>query len=66
LLIEADQVRGRTLTSWPSVRTDLLNAGAVWVDEPVVVDGNLITSRKPDDLEQFCQAIDRALARHTN
>lgn len=61
LLIEADAVRGRTLTSWPSVRTDLLNAGAVWVDEPVVVDGNLITSRKPDDLEQFCQAIDQAL-----
>ncbi|MDZ7663023.1 type 1 glutamine amidotransferase domain-containing protein [Thiohalophilus sp.] len=61
LLIEADQVRGRTLTSWPSVRTDLLNAGAIWVDEPVVVDGNLITSRKPDDLEQFCQAIEQAL-----
>lgn len=63
LLIEADQVRGRTLTSWPSVRTDLLNAGAVWVDEPVVVDDNLITSRKPADLEPFCQAIDAALAR---
>ncbi|MDZ7804970.1 type 1 glutamine amidotransferase domain-containing protein [Thiohalophilus sp.] len=61
LLIEADQVRGRTLTSWPSVRTDLLNAGAVWMDEPVVVDGNLITSRKPDDLEPFCQAIEQAL-----
>ena len=66
LLIETDQVNGRTLTSWPSVRTDLLNAGAVWVDEPVVVDDNLITSRKPDDLEQFCQAIDTALAHHAD
>ncbi|MFO8025401.1 type 1 glutamine amidotransferase domain-containing protein [Thiohalophilus sp.] len=61
LLIEADVVRGRTLTSWPSVRTDLLNAGADWVDEPVVIDGNLITSRNPDDLEPFCQAIEEAL-----
>ena len=66
LLIEAEEVSGRTLTSWPSVRTDLLNAGAVWVDEPVVLDNNLITSRKPDDLEQFCQAIDAALARHAD
>lgn len=57
LLIEADVVRGLTLTSWPSVRTDLLNAGARWVDEPVVEDGNLITSRKPDDLEAFCSAL---------
>ncbi|MFP4611463.1 MAG: type 1 glutamine amidotransferase domain-containing protein [Thiohalophilus sp.] len=61
LLIEADEVQGRTLTSWPSVRTDLLNAGAVWVDDPVVVDGNLITSRKPDDLDAFCKAIAEAL-----
>jgi protease I len=61
LLIEADMVRGRPLTSWPSVRTDLLNAGAMWVDA-VTIDGNLITSREPDDLEQFCQAIDRVLA----
>ena len=57
LLIEAGEVRGRTLTSWPSVRTDLINAGASWVDEPVVTDGNLITSRKPADLESFCSAI---------
>jgi protease I len=62
LLIEADMVRGRPLTSWPSVRTDLLNAGAMWVDEAVTIDGNLITSREPDYLEQFCQAIDRVLA----
>jgi len=57
LLIEADAVRGRKLTSWPSVRKDLENAGAEWVDRPVVVDGNLVTSRKPDDVEVFCTAI---------
>lgn len=57
LLIEAETVRGRTLTSWPSVRKDLLNAGAHWIDEPVVEDGNLITSRKPDDLDAFCDAL---------
>lgn len=50
LLIEADVVRGRRMTSWPSVRTDLKNAGATVVDEEVVVDGNLVTSRKPSDL----------------
>ncbi|QEC50002.1 type 1 glutamine amidotransferase [Baekduia soli] len=52
-LIEADVVRGRTLTSWPSLQTDLRNAGATWVDEEVVVDQGLVTSRKPDDLEAF-------------
>jgi protease I len=52
-LIEADVVRGRTLTSWPSLQTDLRNAGGTWVDEEVVVDGNLVTSRKPDDLPAF-------------
>jgi protease I len=57
LLIEAGVVQGRTMTSWPSVRTDLLNAGATWVDEAVVLDGNLVTSRKPDDLEMFSEAI---------
>ena len=56
-LIEADAVRGRTLTSWPSLRTDLANAGAEWVDEEVHVDGNLITSRRPDDLPAFCRAL---------
>ena len=60
-LIEADVVRGKTMTSWPSVRTDLKNAGAHWVDEPVIVDGNLITSRKPDDIPAFSQAIAEAL-----
>jgi protease I len=57
LLIEADAVRGRTVTSWPSIRTDLINAGAEWVDREVVEDGNLITSRKPDDLDAFSQAV---------
>lgn len=62
LLIEADLVRGRTVTSWPSVRKDLVNAGAAWVDRAVVEDANLITSRRPDDLEPFCAAILRRLA----
>jgi protease I len=53
-MIEADVVRGRTLTSWPSLQTDLRNAGATWVDEEVVVDNGLVTSRKPDDLKAFC------------
>jgi protease I len=53
-LIEADVVRGRRLTSWPSLRTDLRNAGAEWVDEQVVVDRGLVTSRNPDDLPAFC------------
>ncbi len=57
LLIEADLVEGRELTSWPSVRKDLENAGACWVDRPVVEDGNLITSRQPEDLDAFCRAI---------
>jgi protease I len=57
LLVEADAVEGRTVTSWPSVRTDLVNAGAEWVDREVVVDGRLVTSRKPDDLPAFCDAI---------
>lgn len=61
LLIEAEAVEGRTLTSWPSVRKDLENAGAEWVDREVVVDGNLITSRKPDDLPAFCKALLDAL-----
>jgi deglycase len=56
-LIEADVVRGKRLTSWPSLRTDLTNAGATWVDEEVVTDGNLTTSRKPDDLKAFCATL---------
>ena len=56
-LAEADVVRGRRMTSWPSLRTDLRNAGAEWVDEEVVVDGKLVTSRKPDDLPAFTDAM---------
>ncbi|WP_210356859.1 MULTISPECIES: type 1 glutamine amidotransferase domain-containing protein [Sphingomonas] len=61
LLVEADVVDGRRVTSWPSVRTDLENAGAEIADEQVVVDGNLITSRKPDDIPAFNDAIIQAL-----
>lgn len=57
LLAEADIVDGRTVTSWPSIRTDLANAGADVVDEEVVVDGNLITSRMPDDIPAFSKAL---------
>jgi deglycase len=53
-LVEADVVRDRTLTSWPSLKTDIRNAGGNWVDEEVHVDGGLVTSRKPDDLPAFC------------
>jgi protease I len=60
-IIEAEEAHGRTLTSWPSLRTDLENAGAEWVDKEVVVDGNLITSRKPDDISAFNEAILKAL-----
>jgi protease I len=56
-LAEADVVRGRRMTSWPSLQTDLRNAGAEWVDEEVVVDGKLVTSRKPDDLPAFNDAM---------
>jgi protease I len=57
LLLSADLVRGRTLTAWPTVQTDLVHAGANVIDQEVVIDGNWITSRKPDDLEAFSQAI---------
>jgi protease I len=61
-LVEAGVLQGRRLTSWPSLQTDIRNAGGEWVDEEVVVDGNLITSRKPDDLKAFNQALLDALA----
>jgi protease I len=61
-VVEADQVRGRTLTSWPSLQTDIRNAGGTWVDEEVHVDGNLITSRKPDDLPAFNEAMVEAFS----
>src|SRR3954471_14841050 len=56
-LVEADVVKGRTLTSWPSLQTDIRNAGGNWVDEEVHVDAGLVTSRKPDDLDAFCDKI---------
>ena len=57
VLVEADAVRGRTLTSWPSLQTDIRNAGGTWVDKQVQVDQKLITSRNPDDLPAFCARI---------
>jgi protease I len=62
-LVEADVVRGRTLTSYPSVKTDIRNAGGNWVDQEVVVDGNIVSSRRPDDLPAFCEAFVEQLAR---
>jgi protease I len=56
-LVEADLVDGRTITSWPSLRTDIQNAGGHWVDQEVVVDNGLVSSRKPDDLPAFCAKI---------
>lgn len=61
MLVEAGVVSGRTLTSWPSVQTDVRNAGGEWVDKEVVDDENLITSRKPDDLPAFCDALLEAI-----
>src|SRR5262245_51315912 len=63
VLISANVLRGRTLTCWPSIAIDVKNAGGLYVDKPVVEDGNLITSRKPDDVPAFSDAIIRALAR---
>ncbi|BBZ16902.1 type 1 glutamine amidotransferase domain-containing protein [Mycolicibacterium gadium] len=69
-LIEADVVRGRTLTSWPSVKTDLVNAGANWVDDEVVEcsrgPNTLVSSRKPDDLPAFCEALVGAVSKVTS
>jgi protease I len=65
-LVEADVVRDRTLTSWPSLQTDLRNAGANWVDEEVHVDNGLVSSRKPDDLSAFCTELVEALATDGN
>jgi protease I len=56
-LVEADVVRGRTITSWPTLKTDIRNAGGNWVDEEVVVDEGLVSSRKPDDLPAFCAKL---------
>ncbi len=61
-LVEAGLVAGRTLTSWPSLRTDITNAGGRWVDEEVCVDGGLVSSRRPDDLDAFCRRAVEAFA----
>ncbi len=61
-LIEADVVKGRKMTSWPSLETDLRNAGAEWVDEEVVVDNGLVSSRNPDDLPAFCAKVVEEIA----
>jgi len=63
VLISANVLRGRTLTCWPSIAIDVKNAGGLYVDKPVVEDGNLITSRKPDDVPVFSDAIIRALSK---
>ena len=62
MIVEADKARGRRMTSWPSVRTDLRNAGAEVVDEEAVVDGNLVTSRKPDDIPAFSREMIKLFA----
>ena len=61
LLVEADVLRGRRATSWPSIRTDIRNAGAEVVDEAAVTDGNIVTSRKPDDVPAFTEALIAAI-----
>lgn len=63
LLVEAGAVAGRTLTSWPSLQTDIRNAGGNWVDEVVRIDEHLVTSRKPEDLPRFCAAMLKEFAR---
>ena len=62
VLISANTLRGRTVTCWPSIAIDVKNAGGMYVDQPVVENGNLITSRKPDDVPKFSEAIIRALS----
>lgn len=62
-LIEADAVRGKTMTSWPSLQTDLKSAGALWVNKSVVIDGNFVTSRNPGDLHDFNREIVSLLAK---
>ncbi len=63
MIVSAGIVKGKTVTSFFSIKDDMVNAGATWVDQEVVVDGNLVTSRKPDDLPAFCREIVKALAK---
>jgi protease I len=65
-LLEAGVLKGRTVTSWPSLKTDLKNAGATWVDQAVVIDGQFIFSRKPDDLPAFNRAIIESVSKSGN
>lgn len=62
MLVESGAVKGKTVTSWPSIRTDIINAGGQWIDQEVVVDGNIVTSRKPDDLPAFNKRVITLLA----
>ena len=63
MLVEAGVVKGKTVTSWPSIHTDLINAGAKWVDKEVVEDGNIVTSRKPDDIPAFSKKLTEVVAK---
>lgn len=65
-LVEAGVLKGRTVTSWPSLKTDIINAGGKWVDEEVHVDNGLVTSRKPDDLDAFCRKAIEEFAKETH
>ncbi len=65
ILINAEIVKGRKLTSWPSIKTDLINAGANWVDQEAVIDGKLLTSRKPDDIPAFNEAMLKVFAENS-
>ena len=65
-LVEADVVRGRTITSWPSIKTDIRNAGGMWVDQEVCVDNGLVSSRKPGDLPVFCKKMVEEFAEGTH
>lgn len=64
LLVEAGLAKGRKLTSWPAIKSDILNAGGEWVDKEVVIDEGIITSRKPDDLPAFCKALIQTIQEH--
>lgn len=64
-LLETGALTGKTVTSWPSLKTDLLNAGAKWVDKEVAVDGQFVTSRKPDDIPAFNRAVIESVAQHS-